>query len=86
MYWLVDRLVALWGNGAKWVTDGEPHPHKAHYLKLDCAKAWERLGWAPRWDLDRALAETVNWYQAHQAGEDIQTFTLAQIERFVEER
>jgi CDP-glucose 4,6-dehydratase len=86
VHWLADRLAALWGNGAKWVTDGEPHPHEAHYLKLDCAKAWEQLSWAPRWDLARALAETVNWYQAHQAGADMQMATLAQIERFVERR
>ena len=82
VHWLVDRLVALWGNGAKWVTDGEPHPHEAHYLKLDCAKAWEQLGWAPCWNLEQALAETVNWYQAHQAGANMQAATLAQIEQF----
>jgi CDP-glucose 4,6-dehydratase len=30
---------------------------------LDCAKARARLGWAPRWTLDRALRETVDWYR-----------------------
>ncbi len=82
--WLVDQLAALWGNDASWVSDRAPHPHEAHYLKLDCAKARARLGWTPRWDLPRALVETVAWYQQHQAGKEMQAVTLAQIERFME--
>lgn len=35
--WLVDRLAELWSDDASWEPDGEPHPHEAHYLKLDCA-------------------------------------------------
>ena len=35
-------------------TPGE-HPHEAHYLKVDSSRARARLGWAPRWDLERAL-------------------------------
>lgn len=84
--WLVDRLAELWGDEAGWEPDGEPRPHEAHYLKLNCAKARARLGWMPRWDLDRALTETVAWYRAHQAGAEMQAVTLAQIERFMEGR
>lgn len=79
---LAERLAALWGEGAGWRQDGDPHPHEAHYLRLDCAKAHERLGWRPRWDLERALVETVAWYQAHQSGEDIRAVTLEQIESY----
>lgn len=80
--WLVEQLVALWGNGVAWASDGERHPHEAHCLKLDCAKARARLGWTPRWSLDQALAETVAWHQAHRTGADMQVFTQAQIEQF----
>lgn len=86
VHWLVERLAALWGEGAGWRQDGDPHPHEANYLKLDCAKAHEQLGWRPRWNLERALAETVAWYRAHQAGEDLQAVTLAQIESYWEDR
>lgn len=82
VYWLVDQLATLWGGSAGWVADGQSHPHEAHCLKLDCAKARSRLGWTPRWDLPRALAETAAWYQACQAGVEMQAVTLAQIERF----
>ncbi|MGQ0721056.1 MAG: NAD-dependent epimerase/dehydratase family protein [Candidatus Eiseniibacteriota bacterium] len=30
---------------------------------LSAAKARERLGWTPEWDLDRGLRETIEWYR-----------------------
>jgi len=38
------------------------HEIRAQYL--DCAKATERLGWAPSWSFEKALAETVPWYES----------------------
>lgn len=32
---------------------------------LSCARARERLGWRPRYGLDRGLAETIAWYRRH---------------------
>jgi CDP-glucose 4,6-dehydratase len=32
---------------------------------LSAAKARERLGWVPEYDLDRGLAETIAWYREH---------------------
>lgn len=84
MAWIADRLATLWGNGAGWEQEGGTHPHEAHYLKLDCAKAKARLGWTPRWDLGRALTATVAWYQAERAGAEMRAVTLAQIEQFQE--
>lgn len=80
--WLVDHLTAKWGTGATWRPDDKPHPHEAHYLRLDCVKAHERLGWRPRWDLARALTETVAWYRAFRDGADMQLETLRQIAGF----
>ena len=34
---------------------------------LDCTKARRMLGWEPRWELDDALRETVEWYRNHLA-------------------
>ncbi len=36
---------------------------RAQYL--DCTKAKERLGWSPRYGVDDALVETVQWYRDH---------------------
>lgn len=36
---------------------------------LDASKARKLLGWQPRYAMQQAVEETVNWYRAHFAGE-----------------
>ncbi|HEV7691070.1 MAG TPA: CDP-glucose 4,6-dehydratase, partial [Hyphomonadaceae bacterium] len=80
---IVDHLVDLWGDGARWVADRGPHPHEAAYLRLDCEKARTRLNWTPRLDLAQGLALTVNWYKALQKGQDLRQLSLEQIDLVV---
>jgi CDP-glucose 4,6-dehydratase len=78
--WIADRLASIWGEGFRWRNESEAAaPHEATYLKLDSSKARARLGWAPAWDLDAALAAIVQWYEAFHAGEEMREVTLAQI-------
>lgn len=77
--WIVDRLVQAWGNGASWQLDDSRHPHEANYLKLDISKAKSRLGWQPRWHLQKALDQIVGWHRAWLGKEDVQAICLAQI-------
>ena len=79
---IADTLSALWSNEAGWTLDEGDFPHEATFLKLDCTKAIEKLGWHPRLALDDALAMTVDWYQAYAAQEELKAFTLDQIEKF----
>jgi len=65
---VVDHLIALWGGGARWTADSSPHPHEGAYLRLDCAKSRNELGWAPRLDLAQGLRLTVDWYKAVARG------------------
>lgn len=81
---IVEHLTSQWGDGAKWVLDGEVHPHEATFLKLDCSKARSRLGWQPRWNLERALDEIVAWYKAAARAENMRTVTLEQIAQFTQ--
>ena len=67
-----------------WSADAGPHPHEAHYLKLDSSKARSRLGWRRRLGLVSALEWTVEWYKNHSKGDDAVALTLAQIERYME--
>ncbi len=77
-----DRTVDLWGARAFWERDPRSHPHESACLKLDSTKAVSRLGWNRRWNLDEALQATVAWHQARLRGEDMQRFSLGQIEDF----
>lgn len=80
--WLADHMSKLWGDGARIEGDRRVHPHEATFLKLDCSKARARLGWRPRWKLERALEETVNWYRAFYAAADVRALSIAQIEAY----
>ncbi|MCW2959127.1 MAG: rfbG [Solirubrobacterales bacterium] len=80
--WIADRLTQLWPQDLTWDVDPGPHPHEAHFLSLDSSRARERLGWRPRWNLDRALSSIVDWHQALASGADMRAHTLQQIKEF----
>jgi len=80
--WIVEHLVRLWGEDARWEADEGEHPHEAHYLKLDCSKARMRLGTQPRLDLPTALEWIVDWNRAWLRGEDMRGVTERQIEEY----
>jgi CDP-glucose 4,6-dehydratase len=79
-----DRLAARWGKGASWQQDSGYQPYEAHLLELDSAKARASLGWGPRWRLDDALNHTVDWYKAFYAGQDMQAFSFAQVDGYLD--
>ena len=60
--WIADRL------GVEWQAEGGDHPHEAHFLQLDSAKARAELGWEPRRGLDEMIADAWDWHQAHPRG------------------
>jgi CDP-glucose 4,6-dehydratase len=74
--WIVERLAV------DSETDDGPHPHEAHWLKLDSSLAKTALGWRPAWDLTEGLRRTADWYRAHREGEDVGALTRAQIAAF----
>jgi CDP-glucose 4,6-dehydratase len=74
--WVAERL------GVDWESDSGDHPHEAHFLKLDSSKARTRLGWRPRWDLERGLDATAEWYATHREGGDVRQVLLDQIEAY----
>jgi CDP-glucose 4,6-dehydratase len=51
-------------------------------VKLDASKARARLGWTPRWSLERAVDGIVDWYGTYDRGDDRRAVTLEQIEAF----
>jgi len=79
---VVERLIALWGDGADAVQAPGPHPHEASFLRLDCSKARALLDWRPLMDLPTALDWTAEWYRAFYDGANARTLTLNQIARF----
>ena len=81
--WIADRLVDLWDDGAQWRSSAQAgQPHEANWLKLDCSKARQTLGWVPRWGLRTSLAAIVDWHRAWLDGREMAAFSLEQIEQY----
>ena len=80
---LADLFVKHWGEGLKWVNQYDGGPHEANFLKLDCSRLKTRLGWRPRWDLEKAIEKTVEWSKAWQAGEDVRAVMDRQIKEYI---
>jgi len=80
--WIVKRMCSEWGSGARYRVDKGKHPHEAHYLRLECAKARTELGWSPRWDLPRAIRGVVEWTKVYRGKGDVRGACLAQIEEY----
>lgn len=80
--WIVDSMAARWGNSASWSTENDTHEHEAKSLKLDISKACSRLGWTPRWKLDKALDQIVDWHRAWLTRADMREQCLTQIAEY----
>jgi CDP-glucose 4,6-dehydratase len=82
---LATAIVAAWGSGTVRVERSAVQPHEATLLHLNCDKAHQYLGWRPRWDFERTIAETVGWYAAVHGGADAGAVSEAQARRYLEE-
>ncbi len=80
--WIVERMIDLWGDSARYELDSREHVHEAGYLKLDSSQARARLGWKPQLDLGQALEWLTDWYRAYREGDNMRAVTLAQIESY----
>jgi CDP-glucose 4,6-dehydratase len=80
----VARTVArLWGDGARVEIEAAvPAVREAGLLRLDSTRARVRLGWTPRWSLERALTETVRGYKTYAAGMDLRALVVQQIDAY----
>ncbi len=82
---LVDLFCKTWGNGVSWEDRAEANaPHEANFLKLDCSKLKAVFGWRPRWHIEEAIRETVEWSRVWLAGGDIPSEMDREIESYME--
>lgn len=72
-----------WQEGVLWKNVSDEGPHEASFLKLDCSKIKNTLGWKPRWDIRMAVDQTVEWSKIYRDGRDVRACMEAQIGRFI---
>ena len=78
---LVQMFFKEWGAGT-WRIQDDGGPHEASFLKLDCSKARNILGWCPKWNIQQAVSQTVNWTLGYLAGENVGDLTDCQIKEY----
>lgn len=82
---LADMIIKEWGMGSWIPVDERTSAHEAQYLKLDCSKAHQVLGWRPQLSLEEEVALTVAWYRKAldlAPGVDMYDFTVEQIRNY----
>ena len=81
--WIASQLVKAWGDGATYeVNSNASSLHEAHFLKLDCTKAHQKLGWQPKYDIRVALDKISAWHRAYLNGEDMAQYSLNDIKMY----
>lgn len=80
--WIVKKLCQKWGGKASYELVHEAQWHEAHYLKLDCSKAKNELGWQPSWNLEKALDSIIQWTRAYQQKQDLREVCLSDIHQY----
>jgi CDP-glucose 4,6-dehydratase len=76
---VVEEILRHWPGTWEQVAQ-EKHLKEAPLLSLAIDKAREVLGWTPRWDFARTVAETAAWYREENAGSGhLREFTQQQI-------
>ncbi|MCR5062229.1 MAG: CDP-glucose 4,6-dehydratase [Treponema sp.] len=73
----------LWGNNAAWKNVSEANaPHEANFLKLDCSKSKNTLGWKPQWGIKEAVEKIVEWEKSVKSGVSAAEITDGQIRMY----
>ena len=78
----VEKLIDCWGAKSTWQQDGQPSPKEAKTLELDSSLAKAEINWQPILTFDDTISWIVDWYKAQMNGDDMQAFTLNQINMF----
>lgn len=81
---LANEMMKIW-DGGKDITfniDKGKQFHEAQFLKLDYSKAKNKLGWYHKLTIKETLEWTVEWYKAFHKNEDMEQFSLGQLEKY----
>lgn len=85
VYEVATNIIKLIGKGSIEIENKNKSIHEANLLQLNCDKAKQLLGWHPRWDANKTISSTANWYKVYIDGGDIESFTKEQINDFFKE-
>ena len=72
-----------------WINQFDGGPHEANFLKLDCTKLKGAFGWRPKWSIEKALEQVVEFEQlrllAKHQKDDLESVLRTCMHRQIEE-
>ena len=81
---LVELFCQKWQDNLTWIIKDEKNaPHEATFLKLDCSRIKDTLGWKPRWNINKAVEKTVEWSKTWKYKRDVRAIMNKQINDFL---
>lgn len=78
---LVDYALSIW-QGSWNDASNANQPHEAGMLKVSIEKSFSVLKWKPKWDFNKSVEYTINWYKQQTKGENPRILTLKQIKEY----
>lgn len=78
---LVDIALQSWGKGNYQTPELNDQPHEAGLLQLDITKAKTVLNWHPKFNSEKAIRKTIDWYK--NAAPDYNSYSLQQIKEYL---
>jgi CDP-glucose 4,6-dehydratase len=79
---IVNLFSSKWGHDFKYILSKSKGPHEAALLSLDCSKAKQLMQWQPKWSIEKAIEETIEWYKAFLNKEDLYSLSKKQIIKY----
>ena len=76
---VAQRLVKHFGKGSVTHDENVNHYHEAQLLQLNCDKAHNLLKWQSRWDAEKTITMTANWYIELESGKTAAATTREQL-------
>ena len=83
---LTDLFCRAWGEGARWENVGNGGgPHEDAVLRLDHSRIRATFGWQPKWNVECAMEEVVNWTKTWIERGDLTAYMQKQIKKYFAE-
>lgn len=82
---LTNGVIEIFGSGEIKFGQADGMKHESGLLHLNCDKANHLLGWNPKWDFEKSVRITVEWYKSHiKEGTDAKVLSINNINEYLE--
>lgn len=69
---LANFVISIIDPDRKWVQSPNQTPHEELYLLIDSAKARTKLNWSEKYDFEKSVSQTVQWYLKENGSNSLQ--------------